>query len=108
MALKKKGKAAPAAAVESGDGRERTRRSPDQIAQAAPLEQDYTPTQTSLKASFRVDGRDQQSDQDVADSAADNRWNDEDRYTNHSGDPRIGTHRRSCDAANAPDRDKER
>ena len=25
----------------------------------------------------------------------DERWNDEDHFTNRSGDPRIGTHRRS-------------
>jgi hypothetical protein len=39
----------------------------------------YTPAQTSLKASFRSDGRDQQSDQEYAKGAADTRWNDEDR-----------------------------
>lgn len=58
----------------------------------------YTPMQTSLKASFRSDGGDQQRDQEYANGAADNHWNDEDRYTNHSGDPRIGTHRRTYEA----------
>ncbi len=107
MAQKKKVKRAPAGVVEGGDGREQTRRSGSQIADPVPLAQIYTPTQTSLKASFRVDGSDQQSDQDIADAAADNRWSDEDRYTNHSGDPRIGTHRRACQDARGLDRDKE-
>lgn len=53
----------------------------------------YTPTQTSLKGPFRASGADHQRDQD--DYAADDRWNDEDRFTNKSGDPRIGTHGRS-------------
>jgi hypothetical protein len=52
----------------------------------------YTPTQTSLKTSFRATGRDQSRDQEVV---FDDRWNDEDRFTNKSGDPRIGTHGRT-------------
>lgn len=64
----------------------------DEIANA------YTPMQTSLKASFRSDGRDQQSDQEYATGASDTRWNDEDRITNKSGDPRIGTHGRTYEA----------
>ena len=56
------------------------------------LERAYTPTQTSLKASFRATGADQQRDQD---GYTDERWNDEDRLTNKSGDPRIGTHGRT-------------
>ena len=107
MAQKNKVKGAPVGVVESGDGREQTRRSRSQIADSAPLAQTYTPTQTSLKASFRVDGSDQQRDQDLADAAADNRWSDEDRYTNHSGDPRIGTHRRADQDAKGLDRNKE-
>lgn len=55
----------------------------------------YTPTQTSLKASFRSNGDDQHRDQELADGYSDERWNDEDRFTNKSGDPRIGTHGRS-------------
>src|SRR5438552_14283100 len=47
----------------------------------------YTPTQTSLKASFRADGADQQRDQEFARGYDDERWNDEDRFTNKSGDP---------------------
>jgi len=54
----------------------------------------YTPRQTSLKASFRSTGEDRQRDQEFASGYADTRWNDEDRLTNRSGDPRIGTHRR--------------
>src|SRR5262249_8664936 len=50
----------------------------------------YTPKQTSLKASFRTTGAERQRDQDVPGE----RWNDEDHYTNKSGDPRIGTHGR--------------
>jgi len=59
------------------------------------LDRAYTPTQTSLKASFRASGADQQRDQEFADGAGDERWNDEDRFTNKSGDPRIGTHGRT-------------
>lgn len=59
------------------------------------LEQAYTPTQTSLKASFRSDGADRQRDQEFALGTVDERWNDEDRFTNKSGDPRIGTHGRT-------------
>ena len=52
----------------------------------------YTPTQTSLKASFRTTGEDQQRDQEFVAGYTDERWNEEDRLTNKSGDPRIGTH----------------
>ena len=54
----------------------------------------YSPKQTSLKASFRSDGADQQLDQEMPIGAAD-RWQDEDHFTNKSGDARIGTHGRS-------------
>ena len=73
------------------------RREPD-----IPLEQlnrTYSPTQTSLKAPFRADGIDRQRDQEFAGGAGLDRWNDEDHYTNKSGDPRIGTHRRTYEAA---------
>jgi hypothetical protein len=69
------------------------RRTPD-----IPMDQiasTYTPTQTSLKGPFRTSGADRQRDQDFAQGAADERWNDEDRLTNKSGDPRIGTHGRT-------------
>ena len=56
--------------------------------------QAYMPPVTSSKASFRSDGSDHQSDQELS-AIADDRWKDEDRFTNKSGDPRIGTHRRS-------------
>jgi len=55
----------------------------------------YTPAATSSKTSFRSDGADHQRDQELALGVADDRWNDEDRLTNKSGDPRIGTHRRT-------------
>jgi hypothetical protein len=59
------------------------------------LNQTYTPPRTSSKSGFRSDGADHQGDQDFVVSSTDERWNDEDRYTNKSGDPRIGTHRRT-------------
>ena len=55
------------------------------------IERTYTPTQTSLKTPFRADGSDRQRDQDLPGEG----WNDEDHYTNKSGDPRIGTHGRA-------------
>lgn len=54
----------------------------------------YSPRQTSMKTSFRSDGADQQNDQEMLLGAAD-QWQDEDHYTNKSGDARIGTHGRS-------------
>ena len=59
------------------------------------IERTYIPKQTSLKSSFRSSGDERQRDQEFANGVADDRWNDEDRYTNKSGDPRIGTHGRS-------------
>lgn len=59
------------------------------------LNQMYTPQQTSLKAGFRADGADRQRDQDFERGVANDRWNNEDRLTNKSGDPRIGTHGRT-------------
>lgn len=54
----------------------------------------YTPKQTSLKTSFRANGAPRQQDQELASGYVETRWNDEDRLTNRSGDPRIGTHHR--------------
>ena len=51
--------------------------------------------QTSAKTSFRADGSDHHRDQEFVAGPADARWNDEDHYTNKSGDPRIGTHGRA-------------
>jgi len=51
----------------------------------------YTPKQTSIKTPFRANGADHQRDQEPIGD----RWNDEDHYTNKSGDPRIGTHGRA-------------
>lgn len=59
------------------------------------LDGSYSPMQTSLKSPFRANGDDQHRSQEFASGAGDERWNDEDHYTNKSGDPRIGTHRRS-------------
>jgi len=55
----------------------------------------YMPTQTSLKAPFRDDGSDHHRDQEYGRGPEDDRWRDEDRFTNKSGDPRIGTHGRT-------------
>jgi hypothetical protein len=63
------------------------------------LEQAYMPTQTSLRAPFRSNGDDRQRDQEFAGWDGGNRWNDEDRFTNKSGDPRIGTHGRTYEPA---------
>ena len=63
------------------------------------LAETYTPTQTSLKGPFRTSGADRQRDQEFARGYADNKWNDEDRLTNKSGDPRIGTHGRTYEPA---------
>lgn len=100
--LKRKRAKTPAKAVaESKAVRARpARRQPDipldQLAKA------YTPTQTSLKAPFRTSGADRQRDQEFANGAADTRWNDEDRLTNKSGDPRIGTHGRTYEPGEKP------
>lgn len=55
----------------------------------------YTPPATSSKSGFRDDGADHQRNQEFSRGVADDRWKDEDHYTNKSGDPRIGTHRRT-------------
>jgi len=54
----------------------------------------YSPKQTSLKTSFRSDGADQQRDQEMPIGAG-SRWQDEDHFTNKSGDARIGTRGRT-------------
>ena len=64
----------------------------------------YSPTQTSLKGPFRADGGDHQRDQDGYDSE---RWNAEDRFTNKSGDPRIGTHGRSYEPGERARRNRQ-
>lgn len=61
----------------------------------------YSPKQTSLKTSFRSDGADRQNDQEMPIGAAD-RWQDEDHFTNKSGDARIGTHGRSYEPGDQP------
>ncbi|HEX2121004.1 MAG TPA: hypothetical protein VHL59_05110 [Thermoanaerobaculia bacterium] len=65
------------------------------------LDRAYTPPLTSSKASFRSDGADHQTDQEYALGRGDTQWNDEDRFTNKSGDPRIGTHGRTYEPAEA-------
>ncbi len=56
------------------------------------LDRTYTPKQTSIKGPFRASGDDHQRDQELAGGYVDEGWSDEDRFTNKSGDPRIGTH----------------
>lgn len=90
---KAKAKTAGRAAGATAGSVRRPRREAD-----IPLDQlarTYTPTQTSLKAPFRATGTDRQRDQEYAGGFADDRWNDEDHFTNKSGDPRIGTHGRT-------------
>ena len=65
------------------------------------LDRAYTPPNTSSKASFRSDGADHEGDQDFARGITDSRWNDEDRLTNKSGDPRIGTRGRTYEPGEA-------
>jgi hypothetical protein len=55
----------------------------------------YTPRQASAKAGFRDDGRLRQSGQEFGRRIPDDRFAEEDGFTNKSGDPRIGTHRRT-------------
>ena len=59
------------------------------------LANNYTPGHTSLKTSFRERGVARTRDQEMAGGFSDDRWNDEDHFTNKSGDPRIGTHGRT-------------
>jgi hypothetical protein len=67
----------------------------------------YTPPFTGGKAGFRSDGADHQNDQEFAYGVSDERWNDEDRLTNKSGDPRIGTHRRTYEPAETRDESRD-
>jgi hypothetical protein len=91
-----KKKAAPKAKIGTDAPAKRTRPArPKTDIPIDQLEQAYTPTQTSVKTGFRATGADHQRDQEFANGSADTRWNDEDRLTNKSGDPRIGTHGRT-------------
>lgn len=71
------------------------------------IEQSYTPHATSSKASFRSDGSDHQNDQEFTMGVVDEQWNEEDRFTNKSGDPRIGTHQRASAPAEARSESRE-
>jgi hypothetical protein len=74
------------------------------------LDRSYTPQLTSSKAGFRSDGADHQHDQEFSRGVADADWNDEDHFTNKSGDPRIGTKRRTYEPneTRAESRDEQR
>jgi hypothetical protein len=61
------------------------------------LAQEYAPSQTSIKTSFRSDGSDHERDQELPPGAGE-RFENEDHFTNKSGDARIGTHGRSYEA----------
>ena len=71
------------------------------------IERTWTPQQTSVKAGFRASGDDLHRDQEFAEGFADDRFNDEDRLTNRSGDPRIGTHGRTYEPGEASTRSNE-
>ena len=58
------------------------------------LAQSYAPSQTSIKTSFRSDGADHERDQEMPPGAGE-RFENEDHFTNKSGDSRIGTHGRT-------------
>ena len=66
------------------------------------LANNYTPGHTSLKTSFREGGVARTKDQEMAGGFSSERWNDEDHFTNKSGDPRIGTHGRTYEPDEAP------
>ncbi|HVG24991.1 MAG TPA: hypothetical protein VND45_12600 [Thermoanaerobaculia bacterium] len=74
------------------------------------LDRSYTPPLTSSKSGFRSDGADHQHDQEFSRGVADADWNDEDHFTNKSGDPRIGTRRRTYEPTEnrAESRDEQR
>jgi hypothetical protein len=63
--------------------------------------QTYMPAQTSIKTSLRSDGADHQNDQDLTPGAGE-RWQNEDHFTNKSGNARIGTHGRSGEPGDQP------
>ncbi|MGZ5433610.1 MAG: hypothetical protein ACXWH7_11840 [Thermoanaerobaculia bacterium] len=95
---------------------QRAQRSEPRIARPARIETDipldllehaYIPPVTSSKASFRSDGADHQEDQDFQRGIADDRWQNEDHYTNKSGDPRIGTRGRTYEANETREESRE-
>jgi hypothetical protein len=71
------------------------------------IEQTYVPHQASSKTSFRSDGSDHQRDQEFIYGVEEERWNAEDRFTNKSGDPRIGTHRRTYEPGESREESRE-
>jgi hypothetical protein len=72
------------------------------------LDNTYTPPATSAKAGFRSTGADHQKDQEFAAGVAYERWNEEDQFTNKSGDPRIGTHGRTYEPGESRDESRNR
>jgi hypothetical protein len=70
------------------------------IADSAFQGDDYEPQQTSTHAPFRnTSGGERSIDEQLpAEMTTNEQFSDEDHYTNHSGDPRIGTHNRSYEA----------
>ena len=90
-ATKAKPKAAPRTA------RTRRRESDVPLDQIAEI---YAPKQTSIKTSLRSDGADHENDQELPPGAGE-RFENEDHFTNKSGDARIGTHGRSHEPASS-------
>jgi hypothetical protein len=96
-----------AAPMQQGSAKQKTEAQPARVKERRTdipldlLEHAYTPADTSSKASFRSSGQDHHDDQEFAMGVADERWNDEDRLTNRSGDPRIGTHGRTYEPEEA-------
>lgn len=71
------------------------------------IERAYIPPLTSSKASFRSDGADHEEDQDFQRGVGGDRWQNEDHYTNRSGDPRIGTRGRTYEANETREESRE-
>ena len=60
----------------------------------------YAPKQTSIKTSLRSDGADHEKDQELPPGAGEI-FENEDHFTNKSGDARIGTHGRNYEPASS-------
>jgi hypothetical protein len=87
----------------------RTRKPLGGVADAALQGDDYEPQQASAHAPFRSTGGDDRSidEQLPAEMTTNDQFSDEDHFTNHSGDPRIGTHNRSYEPPAGSDEDDD-
>jgi hypothetical protein len=80
---------------QEGSSRKSRPETPRPIQTDVPIDliaKEYIPHQTASKGGFRVDTADRFAEQDIV--REDDRFRPEDLLTNHSGDPRIGTHGR--------------